>query len=55
MQEITHNLLIRERENTQKLINSILESEQGYIFTNDYSFFKKGKGSNKDGDLGPDA
>jgi hypothetical protein len=55
MQEITHNLLIRERENTQKLINSILESEQGYIFTNDYSFFsKKGKASNKDGDMDPD-
>ena len=38
MIEITRKLLVREKENTEMFVNSIIESEKGFIFTNDYTY-----------------
>ena len=44
MLDLTHKLLLREKENTQMYVNGIIDSEQGYIFTNDYSYYaRRGK------------
>lgn len=39
--EITHDLLEREKEKTQIYVDGIIDSECGYLFTNDYSYLTK--------------
>jgi len=39
--EITHELLEREKEKTQVYVDGVIDSECGYLFTNDYSYLIK--------------
>lgn len=42
--EIISSVLIEERDHTKYVVDSIIEAEQNYIFTNDI-LFKEGKSS----------
>ena len=38
IKDIVRNLLEKEKDTTQEYIDGLLESEQNYVFTNDYGF-----------------
>lgn len=55
MLDLTHKLLSKEKENTLVYVNGIIESEQGYIFTNDYSYYaRRGKTMRDDSEFDPE-
>ena len=44
MLDLAHNLLNNEKDNTNKYVEGLIDSEMGYIFTNDYSYYaRKGR------------
>ena len=40
MQEIVVKILDNEREKTKQIVDDVIDSETGYLFTSDQSFFK---------------
>jgi vacuolar protein sorting-associated protein 1 len=39
--DIASQVLVKERDKTREIVESIIESEEGYIFTNDYSYLSQ--------------
>ena len=38
--EIVSSIMFREREKTREIVENIVDSEGGYLFTNDFDYIK---------------